>query len=453
VSGVDLELQGARVLVLGLGMSGASAARFCAERGAHVVAAEEAARELDAGALGPGVELRVGAPFPDPAAFDLVVPSPGVPRARYAGARRALGDVELAYLALRVPIVAVTGTNGKSTTVRLVEAMLRAAGLRAEAAGNVGVPALDLVGRPLDVAVLEVSSFQLEAVERFRPRVGVVLNVTDDHLDRHGSLEAYAAAKARLFERQEPEDVAIANGDDPLARKVAAAGRGRLALFQRVGPVAQGAGRAVAEGAWWEAGAIALARDGRIERLGTDDLAGGALPPRENVLAALLAATSAGAEPRRALAALADWSGLPHRLETVAVRGGVAFVDDSKATNPGAAEFALDAQRAPVVWIAGGRDKELSFDALAERARGRVRRALLVGEAAGKIARALEGRVPYEQVGTVEAAVRRAAELAAPGDVVLLAPGCASFDQFKSYAERGERFRAAVLALGEEGGG
>ncbi|HEX2485128.1 MAG TPA: UDP-N-acetylmuramoyl-L-alanine--D-glutamate ligase [Myxococcota bacterium] len=440
---MDAELRGARVLVLGLGMSGVSAARFCAGRGARVVAAEESARELDAAALGPGVELRVGAPFPDPAEFDLVVPSPGVPRARYAGrARRALGDVELAFRSLHVPIVAVTGTNGKSTTVRLVEAMLRAAGLRAEAAGNVGVPALDLVGRPLDVAVLEVSSFQLEAVELFRPRVGVVLNVTDDHFDRHASLEAYAAAKARLFERQQPDDVAIANGDDPLARKVAAAGRGRLALFQRVGPVA--------EGAWWEGDAIALAEAGALERLPLDDVAGAPLPPRENVLAALLAARAAGADPRRALRALVDFAGLPHRLERVAVRDGVAFVDDSKATNPGAAEFALDAQRAPVVWIAGGRDKELSFDALAESARGRVRRALLVGEAAGKLARALEGRVPYEVAGTVEAAVRRAAEVALPGDVVLLAPACASFDQFKSYAERGERFRAAVLALGGE---
>jgi UDP-N-acetylmuramoylalanine--D-glutamate ligase len=443
VTAVDAELRGARVLVLGLGMSGVSAARFCAGRGARVVAAEESARELDAAALGPGVELRVGAPFPDPAEFDLVVPSPGVPRARYAGrARRALGDVELAFRSLHVPIVAVTGTNGKSTTVRLVEAMLRAAGLRAEAAGNVGVPALDLVGRPLDVAVLEVSSFQLEAVELFRPRVGVVLNVTDDHFDRHASLEAYAAAKARLFERQQPDDVAIANGDDPLARKVAAAGRGRLALFQRVGPVA--------EGAWWEGDAIALAEAGALERLPLDDVAGAPLPPRENVLAALLAARAAGADPRRALRALVDFAGLPHRLERVAVRDGVAFVDDSKATNPGAAEFALDAQRAPVVWIAGGRDKELSFDALAESARGRVRRALLVGEAAGKLARALEGRVPYEVAGTVEAAVRRAAEVALPGDVVLLAPACASFDQFKSYAERGERFRAAVLALGGE---
>jgi UDP-N-acetylmuramoylalanine--D-glutamate ligase len=437
---MERELDGARVLVLGLGISGLSAARFCAERGARVVAADERAGAAPPQALPPGVELRVGAPFPDPADFDLVVPSPGVPRERWAArARRAWGDLELCFRALSAPIVAVTGTNGKSTTVRLAEAMLRAAGLRAEAGGNVGVAALDLVGRPLDVAVLEVSSFQLEATERFRPRVAVILNVTEDHLDRHGGFEAYAAAKARLFENQGEGDVAIANGDDPVACKLASAGRARRAVFRTTGPVA--------EGAWWEAGAIALAHAGRVTRLPLDDVAGRPLPPRENVLAALLAATAGGAEPRRAIAALSDFRALPHRIETVAERGGVTWIDDSKATNPGAAEHALRAQAAPVVWIAGGRDKGLSFDALAEVAAGRVRAALLIGEAASKIARALGSRVRCEELGTLEAAVARAAALARPGDVVLLAPACASFDQFRSYAERGERFRAAVAAL------
>ena len=442
-----MELSGARVLVLGLGISGVSAARFCAERGAKVVAADEGAAPRELPALPPGVDVRVAAPFPDPADFDLVVPSPGVPRERWSGrARRAWGDLELAYRALRVPIVAMTGTNGKSTTVRLAEAMLRAAGLRAEAAGNVGVPALDLVGRALDVAVLEVSSFQLESVEEFRPRVAVVLNVTEDHLDRHGSLEAYAATKARLFAKQEAEDTAIGNADDPWARKLVDGSRARRLLFYRSAPAGQ------ASGAWFEAGAIAIAAGGPLQRLSLDDFAGLPLPPGENVLAALLAATAAGAEPRRALGALADFRSLPHRLETVAVVRGVAFVDDSKATNPGAAQFALEAQAAPVLWIAGGRDKGLGFDELAERARGRVRLALLIGEAAEKIARSLEGRVPYERSSSLEAAVGRAAELARPGEVVLLAPGCASFDQFRSYAERGERFAAAVGALAEEKG-
>jgi UDP-N-acetylmuramoylalanine--D-glutamate ligase len=441
-----MELSGARVLILGLGVSGVSAARFCAARGARVVAADEGPAKVDAAEI-PGVDVRRAAPFPDPADFDLVVPSPGVPRERWAErARRAWGDIELAGRALAVPIVAVTGTNGKSTTVRLAEAMLRAAGLRAEAAGNVGVPALDLVGKPLDVAVLEVSSFQLEAVESFRPRVAAVLNVTEDHLDRHGSLAVYAETKARLFARQEPDDTAIGNADDAFARKMVDGARARRAWFRRGAPEG-GRARAGETEAWTDANAIVLARDGALLRLSLDDFGDQPLPPRENVLAALLCAVAAGADAKRALAALADFKSLPHRMETVAVRGGVAWVDDSKATNPGAAEFALRAQAAPVVWIAGGRDKDLAFDELAECARGRVRRALLIGEASGKIARALEGRVPYEQVGTLEAAVARAAAIAEAGSVVLLAPGCASFDQFKSYADRGERFAAAVHAL------
>jgi UDP-N-acetylmuramoylalanine--D-glutamate ligase len=441
-----MDLAGARVLILGLGVSGVSAARFCAAQGASVVAADEGAARPDAAEI-PGVDVRRAAPFPDPADFDLVVPSPGVPRERWAPrARRAWGDIELAGRALRVPIVAITGTNGKSTTVRLVEAMLRAAGLRAEAAGNVGVPALDLVGKPLDAAVLEVSSFQLEAVESFRPRVAAVLNVTEDHLDRHGSLEVYAETKAQLFARQEPDDTAIGNADDPWARKMVDGGPARRAWFRREAP-ALGRAEAGAPEAWPDAGAIVLAGPDGTLRLPLDDFAGVPLPPRENVLAALLAAAAIGAEPKRALAALADFKSLPHRMETVAVRAGVSWVDDSKATNPGAAEFALRAQVAPVVWIAGGRDKDLAFDALAECARGRVRTALLIGEASDKIARALDGRVPYEKVGTLEAAVARAAAIATPGSVVLLAPGCASFDQFKSYADRGERFAAAVRGL------
>lgn len=432
-----LDLEGSDVLVLGLGMTGRSAAAFCAAHGAHVVACDE----LTPGDVSlPGVDVRLGGPFPDPADFDVVVPSPGVPPERYAArARRVWGDLELAWRALRVPIVAVTGTNGKSTTVRLIEAMLRASGLRAAAAGNVGEPALDLVGEPLDVAILEASSFQLEAIEAFRARVAVLLNVTEDHLDRHGSFEAYAAAKARLFARQRAEDVAIFPADDEPARAVAGVGPARVWTFSTHRPVD--------EGAWWEAGAIALRRGGATERLSLDFVGEWPLPPRENVLASLLAAVAAGAAPSRALRALADFRGLPHRLEPVAEIAGVRFVDDSKATNPGAALRALAAQPGPIVWIAGGRDKGLSFEALADAAASRVRVALLIGEASEKLARALGGRVKSERLPDVEAAVARAAELARAGDCVLLAPACASHDQFRSYAERGERFQLAVRAL------
>ena len=215
-----MELAGREVLVLGFGVTGRSAADYCVRRGARVVAADERpASQIPEAANLPGVvERHFGKPFPELGRFDLVIPSPGIPHARYAGkAKRAWGDIELCGQALTVPIVAVTGTNGKSTVVRLIEALANAAGLRARAAGNIGIPALDLVGQALDLAVLEVSSFQLESVEHFRPRTAVLLNVTPDHFDRHGDMAGYLAAKARLFARQGEGDHAIRNGDDRIA--------------------------------------------------------------------------------------------------------------------------------------------------------------------------------------------------------------------------------------------
>jgi UDP-N-acetylmuramoylalanine--D-glutamate ligase len=436
------------VLVLGLGVSGRSAAAFCAERGAHVTAADE--RGADALApldLPASVRVSVGAPLPDPAEFDLVVPSPGVPPSRYAGrARRVWGDVELAARSLRVPIVAVTGTNGKSTTVLLVEAMLRAGGLRAEAAGNVGRPALELVGRALDAAVLEVSSFQLETVEGFRPRVAVVLNLAPDHLDRHGSLDAYRDAKARILAMQGEDDVAVLNDADPAVATLAARTRARVLRFHRARPPAEpGAGCA-----WLDAGAIRVRLGSQESRVPLDGLPLRGVHNLENVMAALLAASALGVAPEVAARALPGFRGLPHRVETVATRDGVDWVDDSKATNPHAAASALEGCARPVVWIAGGRDKDLDFDALVEVAGERVREAILIGEAAPKLARALSGRVPCSEVGRLPAAVARAAKVARSGDVVLLAPGCSSHDQFTSYEERGRAFRDAVAALDGE---
>jgi len=443
-----LELRGKRVLVLGLGLSGRSAARFCATRGAEVVAAEERPADRVAGleAIPPGVELRLGAPFPDPAPFDLVVPSPGVPAARWRErARRAWGDLELAWRALEIPILAITGTNGKSTTTRLVEAMLRAAGLRARAAGNVGTPVLDLVGEALDALVLEVSSFQLEATEGFRPRVAVVLNVTPDHLDRHGSVEAYAATKERILCRQEPTDAAVLSFDDPLVRAMADRTRARVVPFSTRGPLERGA--------CLDTGAALLREPGRPPlRVPLADLRLEGAHNRENALAALAAVWAFGVDPLRAASALAGFQGLPHRAEAVASVRGVLYVNDSKGTNPGAACRALEGFAGPLVWIAGGRDKGLDFSELAACAEGRVRAVVLIGEAADKLAAALAGRVEVHRAAALDEAVKRAAELARPGDVVLLSPACASQDQFRDFEERGERFRQAVSALAGAGG-
>jgi UDP-N-acetylmuramoylalanine--D-glutamate ligase len=442
-------LAGKRVLVLGAGISGRSAAAFCAQQGAHVVLSDES--DPASGGRGPearseaqpsGVISRFGQPFPDPADFDLVVPSPGVPPARYrARARRVWGDIELAWRALAIPIAAVTGTNGKSTTVRLLEAMLRAAGLRARAAGNVGDAALGLVGEPLDVAVLEVSSFQLETIDGFHPRVAVLLNLAPDHLDRHGDMAGYLAAKAHVFVNQTAEDFAILNADpalDDLAESLAA----QVFRFAVRGPVSRGAG--------WDGDALLLRMGGAAQRIALEGLPRPSGPLRENLLAAVLAAVALGAEPGKALSALAGFRALPHRCELVAERGGVRWVNDSKATNPSATVPALALAAAPVLWIAGGKDKGLDYDALAQAPLRGVRRVLLIGAAAPRIAEALAGRAPLEIVGTLEAAVARAAELARPGDMVLLSPACASFDQFRNFEHRGERFRELVAALSEE---
>jgi UDP-N-acetylmuramoylalanine--D-glutamate ligase len=436
-----LGLDGQRVLVLGAGISGTSAAVFCARLGARVVLADEGAQAPSAG-LPSGIELRFERPFPDPADFDLVVPSPGVPPARYrARARRVWGDIELASRALAVPIAAVTGTNGKSTTVRLLEAMLRSAGLRARAAGNVGDAALGLVGEPLDVAVLEVSSFQLETIESFRPRVAVLLNLTPDHLDRHGNLAGYLAAKARIFENQTREDVAILNAD-PALDALAGTLRARVLRFAARGSVARGA--------CWDGDAVLLRLEGAPLRIPLEGLPRPSGPLRENLLAALLAAHALGAEPAKALGALASFQTLPHRTELIAERKGVRFVNDSKATNPGATVAALALETRPIVWIAGGKDKGLDFAELADAKLAGVRVALLIGAAAKRIAEALAGKVAVESVGTLEAAVARAAALAQAGDVVLLSPACASFDQFRNFEHRGERFRELVRALPAE---
>jgi UDP-N-acetylmuramoylalanine--D-glutamate ligase len=437
-----MDFTGQSVLVLGLGLSGRSAAQFCSERGARVVAADERPIEslADIDEMPNSIECRFGEPFPDLADFDLVVPSPGIPAARWEGrARRAWGDIELCYRALPIPIIAVTGTNGKSTVVRLIEAMACSAGLRAKAAGNLGVPALDLVGQPLDLAILEVSSFQLESVEAFRPRTSVLLNITPDHFDRHGNLAGYLAAKSRIFAQQGAGDTAILNGDDRCVRELELpAGVERLE-FRRHEPVR--------EGAWMDGQNAIVRRAGtqRVIRVGDRD--GEWVHQNENIVAALLALATFDVDLAAATEALASFEGLPHRCERIAEIRGVQYIDDSKATNPGAAMRALEVAAGPILWIAGGRHKGGDLTPLIASAAGRVRRALLIGEAAGAFENALEGEIVCERVGDLAKAVERAAEIAKPGDIVLLAPACASFDQFENFEDRGRQFQSAVAAL------
>jgi len=412
-------IENQKVLVLGLGATGRSAANFCIARGASVLAVDEGTEDLGAELekLDPRVDCVYGQPFPDAGDFDLVVPSPGVAPERYRDrAQRVWGDIELAYRSISAPIIAVTGTNGKSTTVCLLEALLCAAGARARAAGNLGTPALELVGEPLDFAILEISSFQLETVEAFRPAIAVILNITPDHLDRHANFDAYASAKAKILANQRSTDTAVLNFDDPAVAALAETTNGRVFPFRTLGAV-----------------------------LPAMQLTG--LHNRENVLAALAAVYEAGVDPRCAADALASFSNLPHRCELVGQVRGVRYVDDSKATNPGAAMRSLAGFSENLIWIAGGRDKNLAFEELAGSAATRVRAAVLIGESAPKLEAALTGRVDVCTAASLEEAVQRASQLAELGDVVLLSPACASQDQFRDFQERGERFHAAVAEL------
>jgi len=415
-----------------------------------VVAADERTIEsIDIeGELDAGIEVRTGAPFPDLSAYDLVIPSPGIPAARWKdSARRAWGDIELCYRALSVPIIAVTGTNGKSTVVRLLEAMARAAGLRARAAGNLGVPALDLVGAPLDLAILEISSFQLESVEEFRPRVSVLLNVSPDHFDRHGDLDGYLAAKTRIFARQGVGDCAVLNGEDPRVRDLPLpVGVERLTFHRRPLAIEADAER-LGDGAWLDGQNAIVRRHGRQQVAHLSDGHLSFADQSENLLASLLALAALEIDLQSASQALIDFEGLPHRREEIAVIRGVRYVDDSKATNVGAAMHALDTTSEPIIWIVGGRHKGGDLSRLAACAAKRVRHALLIGEAAGQFETALDGLVSLEHAGDLSKAVERAAAIAEKGDVVLLAPACSSFDQFESFEARGRHFQKVVRGL------
>jgi UDP-N-acetylmuramoylalanine--D-glutamate ligase len=410
-----------RVLVLGLARSGRAAALALARRGVTVVAVDRST-ELDVSELaGAGVEIRLGLESERLLeGAGLLVKSPGVPSEAplvQAARKRRLpvwSEVELASRLFSNPFLGVTGTNGKTTTTELLGAIFRAAGRKVEVAGNVGRAICDLDGQldPDSWIVCELSSFQLEDIERLRLRVAALLNVEPDHLDRHGSLEAYRDAKLRIFENQLEDDVAVLPrgfGEVP--------GRGRRVEFDAAGPLP----------------AEPLIRGEHN---------------RENAAAATQAARAAGIPDEPIAEALSTFPGVPHRLEPVAEIGGVRYVNDSKATNTAAARRAIASYSGPLHIILGGRGKGESFDELAEQLHGRPVSAYLIGETAEEFAAALErAGVAYERSETLEQAVTAAAGRAKPGEIVLLAPACASFDQFENFEQRGEAFRSYVMGL------
>ena len=448
-----MELKDKRVLVVGLGKSGVASALFLKERGARVTVSDtksgDELRDEIPALLDQGITVETGGH--GERTFhgqDLIVVSPGVPvdapplvQARALG-ETVIGEIELASRFLSGPIVAITGSNGKTTTTALVGEILTAGGRPTLVGGNIGTPAISLAERatPESVIVLEVSSFQLETIEKFHPKIAVVLNVTPDHLDRHRTFEAYAGAKARILENQTDNDFAVLNADDPTCVAMAARTRAHVFWFSRR--------KEVQRGAWAHEGRI-LFRDDRGQReiMLTSEIPLKGAHNLENVLAAVCAGSLMGCAPDRIRQAVREFKAVEHRLEYVATIRGVDYYNDSKATNIDATIKALEAFPGNIHLILGGKDKGSDYTVLNDLLRKRVKRVYTIGAAAAKIESQIKN-VEVVHAETLEHALHKANAAAEPGDVVLLAPACASFDQFKNYEQRGKAFKEIVRGLG-----
>ena len=437
-----MDVNGKQVVVLGLGISGMEAAKLLQDHGAHVTVRDNAAADAKvnqrAEALrGRGIGVELGAAIPATDRFDFCVLSPGispnaplVQRLRQAGLPM-FGELEIAYRFCQCPIVAITGTNGKTTTTELIDAVLAAGGKRTKASGNIGTAFSAAVRESvnLDVMVLEVSSFQLEHIVEFRPRISVHLNLTPDHLDRYGSMEEYKVAKWQIFRNQTADDYAIVNINlrlpEMAARKITFSVTGTPADYQLID-------------GWLVANGEQVLEQNRTNLIGPHNA--------ENMLAALAVADLYHVPREAAIQALCVYRPLPHRCEKVGVIDGATYINDSKATNIDALEKALLAQQSPVVLMAGGKDKGLDFSGLRPLLREKVKAVVLIGQMTEKLFAAWNSAVPCVRATTLANAVDQARALAKPGDVVLFSPGCSSFDMFKDFEDRGNQFRALIQA-------
>jgi UDP-N-acetylmuramoylalanine--D-glutamate ligase len=467
-----MQLAGKKILVVGLGATGVATALFLMKRGAVVTATDSAPEaELKPGALAlreKGIRLELGETRPQSfETADLVVISPGVPhgvaplvRARELGIP-VLGEVELAARFIKEPIVAITGTNGKTTTTTLAGEMLRQSGMDVFVGGNIGTPLISYVDsdQKAEVVVAEISSFQLDTIDRFQPKVAVLLNIAEDHLDRYPDFDSYIRSKGRIFENQGSADYAVLNGADDRVAELSKKVVSQKLFFGRAGIVTQQAG---VEGAVVTDEAIVFhTRLGRPERHSdtaeTKDGTGAVVSCSaiklfgrhniENAAAAALAALAAGGRLSAVRDTLQQFGGLPHRLEFVAAVAGVRYYDDSKATNIDAVLRAVECFDAPIVLLLGGRNKRGDFRLLKEGLRRRVKQVVVFGEAADEIVAALDGAAATSRAGSMAEVVATARRIASPGDVVLLSPGCASFDMYENYARRGEDFQRNVEKL------
>ncbi|HKF19930.1 MAG TPA: UDP-N-acetylmuramoyl-L-alanine--D-glutamate ligase [Candidatus Angelobacter sp.] len=448
-----MELKNKRVLVVGLGRSGVASAFFLQDHGARVTVSDEKSEaQLQneiAALLDRGVSIETGRhgerTFRDQ---DLIVVSPGVPsdqpqlqHARSLGIP-VIGEVELAFRFLQGKVIAITGSNGKTTTTTLVGEILSKSGRKTLVGGNIGTPVISLAAKstPETLSVLEISSFQLETIQQFRPWIAAILNITPDHLDRHRTFQAYVDAKARMFENQHAGDFAVLNADDPTCVSLEAKVKSSLHWFSRKQPVENGA--------FLQGEQIVFRQRGRDQAvLSRPDIQLKGAHNLENALAAVGIGMLAGCTPEQIKKAVSEFRAVEHRLELVATINGVVFYNDSKATNVDATVKALESFPGNIHIILGGKDKGSDYTTLNPLLRERARSAYLIGAAAEKIGSQIQGATSIVRSGTLDRAVRQAFEAAKPGDVVLLAPACASFDQFENYEHRGRFFKELVLAL------
>ena len=453
-----MDLRGKRVLVVGLARTGVATSIFCAARGARVTAtdsrSESGLGETIAKLRDTGATVELGSHHEKTfLEQDLIVASPGVPADEpHLQAARAKGvtiwsEIELAYRFMKGRLIGITGSNGKTTTTSLVAHVLKGAGMHTILAGNIGMPLIGCVDAMTDCTctVVELSSFQLELIDTFRPNIGVFLNLTPDHLDRHHTMEAYGAAKARLFENQTADDAAVLNADDPATTPYAPS-LPRLYWFSRK--------KRVAQGAYVRGQEIVFRQDGAEEvLLKLEDIPLPGSHNVENVLAAAAATRLAGAPAKAIAKGVQSFAGVEHRLEFVSEIAGVRYYNDSKATNVDATLKALDAFPGRILVILGGKDKGSDYTVLQKPLREKAILALLIGASAEKIEKQISGSVALERAETLERAVETASHAARRGDVVLLAPACASFDQFQNYEQRGRVFKDLVRQLEKQAAG
>ncbi|HWC14134.1 MAG TPA: UDP-N-acetylmuramoyl-L-alanine--D-glutamate ligase [Actinomycetota bacterium] len=444
-----MNFPGARVLVVGLGASGWAAARALVELGARVRVTEGGSSaevaERAAWLRAHGAEVEIGGHDLSSLDADVAVVSPGIPpaadvlQALARSGTRTISEVELAYQLAECDFLAVTGTNGKTTTTTLLASMLERSGIASVAGGNIGLPLIDAIGSvgSKGAIALEVSSFQLSGIESFHPQVAVILNIAEDHTDWHGSIEAYVAAKARITENQTAADHLVLNLDDERVRAIGSRSEACIVGFSSTGLIPDGIGVSGDDIVWRGEPLMKRSSITLEGRAGTED-----------ALAALGAALSYGVDPASAITAAQEFRPLRHRLELVAEVGGVAYIDDSKATNPHATLAAVDGL-SDVVLIAGGRSKGIDLAPLRE-AVPPVVAVVAIGEAADEVADVFDGVVPVDRASTMAAAVAAARRRSVPGGSVLLAPACASLDMYESYAARGDDFARCVRDLTRE---